>query len=213
MTEKILTVIKQLRETSKKRNFPQTFDLIVNLKELDLKKPENKINEEFVLPHGKGQDSVVAIFSDSYKVEGAKVYTSVDIDKFSKNKRLAKKLVKETDFIYAEPKLMALVGKTFGQFLGPKGKIPKVITADPNALVKNLSRAVRIRIKDSPVIQVPVGKENMKDAQIGENVEEVVKHLQTRLPKGKANIAEVFIKLTMSKPVKIEVEEWPEKQK
>ena len=203
--EKILNAIKTVRESSKKRNFPQTFDLLINLKEIDLKKPESKINDEVSLPHGKGNDSVVAIFSDAQKVEGAKVYTSADVEQFSKNKRLARNVAKDSDFIYAEPKLMSLVGKTFGQFLGPKGKIPKVLAGDPKVLVKVLSHGVRVRIKDAPVIQVPVGKESMSDEQIAENVEEVLKHLQTRLPKGKTNIGEVLLKLTMSKPVKVEV--------
>lgn len=204
-SEKILHALKTVRESSKKRNFPQTFDLIINLKEIDLKKPENKINEEFQLPHGKGEESVVSVFSDTQFVAGAKVYNSADIDRFSKNRRSARKVAQESDFIYAEPKLMALVGKTFGQFLGPKGKIPKVLAGDPKVLLKGLTNAVRIRIKDAPVIQFPVGKETMTDEQVAENIEEVLKHLQTKLPGGKSNIGEVLLKLTMSKHVKVEV--------
>lgn len=205
VNENILHAIKTLRESSKKRNFPQSFDLIINLKELDMKKPESKINDEFPLPHGKGVDSVLGVFSDSFKVEGAKVFTAADIDRLSKNKREARKVAQNVDFIIAEPKLMALVGKTFGQFLGPKGKIPKVLTSDPRNLVENYKRSIRLRTKDSPVIQTPVGKENMTDEQIAENIEAVLQHLQTKLPKGKTNIGKILIKATMSKPVKIEV--------
>ena len=44
MKDKILSAIKELKK--EKRKFSQTFDLIINLREFDIKKPENKLNEE-----------------------------------------------------------------------------------------------------------------------------------------------------------------------
>ena len=73
MNEKILTVIENLRKSSKKRNFSQTFDIIVSLKELDLKKPESKINEDVFIPHGKGKESKVVVFSDTLKTDKIEV--------------------------------------------------------------------------------------------------------------------------------------------
>ena len=40
--------IEEVRKNSTKRNFKQSFDLIINLKNLDLKKPEHQI-ELFIL--------------------------------------------------------------------------------------------------------------------------------------------------------------------
>jgi large subunit ribosomal protein L1 len=205
MKEKILEKIKELREKSKKRNFVQTFDLIVNLKEFDVKKPENKITEDIVLPHGRGSEAKVVIFSDSIKDVDAQVLTSADIEKIAKNKREVRRIAKDTDFFLAEPKLMPLVGKYFGQFLGPRGKMPKIITGNVEKLIENYKRSVRIRIKDAPVVQCLVGKENMKDEEIAENIEAVMEALKAKLPKGKQNIGKVLLKLTMSKPIKIEV--------
>ena len=37
----ILQSIIKARESGKKRNFEQTFDLVINLRELDMKRPEN----------------------------------------------------------------------------------------------------------------------------------------------------------------------------
>lgn len=206
MTEKILNAIKELREKSKKRNFPQTFDLIVSLKEFDVKKPENKINEEVFLP-SKYKDSEIVIFSDSIKDVGCRVLSSLEIEKLAKNKRETKKLIQRTNFFLAEPKLMLLVGKLFGQLLAPKGLMPKLITptSDINELIKKLKKSVRIRIKDSPVIQCSVGNEKMEDEKIVENIKTILKFLETKLPKGKHNIGKVLLKLTMSKPVRVEV--------
>ncbi len=205
MNEKILATVKQLREKSEKRNFPQTFDLIINLQGIDLKKPESKINEEFPLPHGKGRESKVAIFSDTLKLDGVEILGGSDLDGMSKNKRIAKKLVQNTDFFLADVKMMPVVAKVLGQFIGPKGKLPKIISGDASSLVKNLKRAVRARIKDSPVIQCPVGNENMKDEEIAENIQELLKFLEGKLPKGRNNIGNIMLKLTMNKPVELKV--------
>jgi large subunit ribosomal protein L1 len=205
MKEKILKAIEELRKNSKKRNFPQTFDVIISLKEFDAKKPENRFVEDIVLPHGRGEEAKIVVFSDTLKNLDCDVLSSADVEKYSRDKRGLRKLVKDVDFFLAEAKMMSLVGKVFGQFIGPRGKLPKIIAGDAVEMVKNHKKSVRIKIKDSPVIQCPVGNENMKDEQIVENIETIIKLLETKLPKGIHNIKSVLIKLTMSKPVKVEV--------
>jgi len=208
LKEQILETIKELREKEKKRNFSQTFDIVINLKEIDLKKPENKFTEDVVLPHGFGKEAKVAVFSDLIKeVTGADVYNSAYLDLLTRNKRAAKRIAKQTDFFISEPKLMPMIGKILGQYIGPKGKLPKLISGDVNTMVKNYKKSVRIKLKDSPVLQCLVGKESMKDEQIVENIEVLLKFLETKLPKGKHNISKILLKLTMSKPIAIKVEE------
>jgi large subunit ribosomal protein L1 len=205
MNEKILKAIKESREKSKKRNFSQTFDLIISLKEFDLKKPESKFTEDVVLPHGRGDEARVMVFSDNIKGDDFSVMTNADLQNLAKNKRNSKTLVKQTDFFLAEPKLMPVVGKILGAYVGPRGKIPKLLTGDAKVLVKNYKKSVRIRVKDSPVIQCLVGNEKMKDEEVTENIEAVMKFLETRLPKGKNNIGKAKLKLTMGQPVKVEM--------
>jgi large subunit ribosomal protein L1 len=205
MKEKILKAIEEVRKNSKKRNFSQTFDLIVSLKEYDVKKPENRFSEDVILPNGRGENAKIVVFSDTIKDLDCEILGSAEIEKYSKNKREAKKLVKNTDFFFAEPKIMVLVGKVFGQYMGPKGKLPKIIVGDVGKIVEDYKKAVRIRIKDSPVIQCAVGKENMKDEEIAENVEAVLKAIEAKLPRGTQNIKSIWLKLTMGKPVKVEV--------
>jgi large subunit ribosomal protein L1 len=204
MDQKILNAIKELRKNSKKRNFVQSFDLIINLKEYDVRKPENKINEEFALPHGRGEVKVV-VFSDTIKDLDCEILTSEDVEKLAKNKRAARKFIKEVDFFLAEPSMMPLIGKHLGQLLAPRQKMPKVMSGDVKKMVEELKKSVRIVVKDAPVIQCIVGKEDMRDEEICENIESLLKYLENRLPKGKRNIKNVLLKLTMSKPVKIEV--------
>ena len=203
--EKIINTIKELREKSSKRNFSQSFDLIISLKEFDLRKPESKFVDEVVLPHGKGRESTVIVFADNIKEAGTDVLSTEDVNNLAKNKRKAKKLVSSTDFFLAEAKLMPIVGKVLGQFVGPRGKLPKIISGDVKTLVKNAKKSVRVRVKDAPVIQAIIGKEDMKDQEIAENAEAVLQFLEKRLPKGKTNIGMIMMKMTMSKPLKVEV--------
>lgn len=205
MKEKILKAIEELRKSSKKRNFSQTFDLIVSLKDFDTKKAENKFTEDIVLPSGRGEDARVVVFSDTIKDVGCEILTSSDLERCSKNKREAKTLVKNSDFFFAEPKMMVLVGKVLGQYMGPKGKLPKIITGNIAKIVEDYKKAVRIRVKDAPVIQCGVGKENMKDEDVAENVEAVLKAIQAKLPSGAQNIKSVRLKFTMGRSVKVMV--------
>jgi len=205
MTE-ILEAIKKAREVSKKRNFEQTFDLIVNLRAFDTKKPESRINEIVELPYGIGREIKIVVFSDEIKeLDGAEIINSKEVEEIVKNKRFAKKLAKNTDFFIADPKLMPIVAKNLGRFLVPRGKTPKPIVGDVKKMIESLKKSIRIRIKDAPVIQCPVGTESMKDEEIEANILKILKFLEERLPKGKANIKNIIIKLTMGKPVKVEV--------
>jgi large subunit ribosomal protein L1 len=202
----LLEAIKKARENSKKRNFVQTFDLIVNLRGIDTRKPENRINEIVELPYGIGREIKIVVFSDEIKeLEGVEIVNSKEIEEIAKNKRLAKKLAKNTDFFVADPKLMSIVAKNLGRFLAPRGKTPKPILGDIKKMIESLKKSVRIRIKDAPVIQCPVGVETMKDEEVEANVTKILRFLEERLPKGKANIKNIIIKLTMGEPVKVEV--------
>lgn len=205
MNENVLKAIEELRNNSKKRNFSQTFDLIVNLRFIDLKRPENRFSEVFALPKGRGKEANVAVFSDSIKDTDIRVYKSPDIEKLGVDKRGMKKLVKEVDFFLSEPKLMPLVGKSLGRVLAPRGKMPVVIAGDVNQMIKKYKSSIRLKIKDAPVIQCMVGAEDMPNESISENVVAVLKFLEKRLPKGRNSIGNAMIKLTMGKPVKIEI--------
>ncbi len=202
----ILEKIKELKEKSKKRNFVQRYDLIVNLKELDLKKPENKINEIFVLPKGTGKVTSVTIFSDSaMKLEGCKTIKSSEIEELGKNKKELDKLIAETQIFLSEPKLMPVVGKHLGKFLAPKGLMPKPIVGDVEKGIKEYKDAIKIVVDKQPVIHTVVGSEKMDGKDVAENISAILNFLKKKLPKGRNNIKNVCLKLTMSHPVKLEV--------
>ncbi len=200
---KIDDALKYLRESSKQRKFAQSVDLIINLKNIDLKKPENKFSKEVLLPNGRGKEISVGIISD--KISGA--VTKTDIETFEKDKKKLKQFTKQYDFAIAEAPLMPLVGKVLGRYLAPRGKMPKLLPPgrNPQMMVDELKNSVRIRVRDSPTIQVLAGTEEMSDAQLKENIDKILDEVSKSLPKGKNQVKDIHIKMTMGKPVKIDI--------
>lgn len=199
---KIQDAIKYLRENSKDRKFKQSFDLVINVKNVDLKKPENKFSKDVVLPHGRGKDISVCIISDNAKDGVKKSF----IEAIARNKKEAKDFVKKYDFFVCEAPLMPLIGKVLGRYLGPTGKMPKPFPpgGDADPIVNIAQKSVRIRLQSTPVIHAFVGLETMNDEHIKENIEKVVDEAKKSIP-GKAQIKNINLKLTMSKPVKLDV--------
>ncbi len=211
-TEKIVKAVGEARKASKKRNFTQSCDLAINLRAIDMSKPENRLNEEVVLPKGRGKHVKVAIIAGDELALAAKehadmVITKEELEELAKDKKKAKKIANDIDFFIAQAELMPLIGRFLGPVLGPRGKMPKPVppNAPIAAIVERLRRTVRLRTKDKPVIHVAVGSEDMSDEDIAQNVEAVLSHLERKLDKGMGNIKSVYIKTTMGPSVRVEV--------
>jgi len=210
--DKILEGIKKAKESSKQRRFKQTWDFSINLKGMDLKKPENRFSADFILPEGRGKDTKVVVFADSIAPEARKVadlvITKEQISAFAKNKKKLKEIANKYEWFFGEAPMMPMIAKAFGTVLGPRGKIPKPIPpkAKLEPLIQSTKKMVRISLKSSPVIHVSVGTEDMSEEKIASNIQAVYNFIKEKLPKGRTNIKSTQIKLTMGKPVKIVLE-------
>ncbi len=211
-TNAITKTLKEARSKSTKRKFTQTIDLLVNLKGVDMKKPENRLNEELVLPRGRGKDVKIALIAGGELAHQGKkvvdkVITKEGLQELGKTKKAVKGLSDDYDFFIAQSDLMIQVGKYLGPVLGPRGKMPKPVP--PNAslgpLVEKLRKTVRMKTKEAPVIQVPVGTEDLKDKELVENIEAALGHIEKKLERGLDNIKSVYLKTTMGTAVRLEV--------
>ncbi len=198
--------LQELRKTEK-RKFEQSIDLVINLKDIDVKK--DNISIIAALPN-KVRDKTVCAFLTK-KSELVATITQPDFVKY-KDKKDLKRLVKEYDFFIGSAKLMPAVATTFGKILGPTGKMPSpqlgVLLQEDDATIKQLlariEKSVKIRVKE-PSVKIPIGRESMKDEEIIDNVQVIYQSLVAALPIKKDNIKSVIIKLTMSKPIKVEM--------
>ena len=211
-TDEVLEAIKKARD-SKKRNFNQSFDLIITFKNLNFKKPENQIDIFVNLHYDRGKKAkVCALVGPELKSQGQvcdKVIVSDDFSKYAEDKKLLKRLAKEYDFFIAQANIMTDVAKVFGRVLGPKGKMPNPKAgciigpgANVRALYDKLQKTIRVKV-DKPYFQCMVGKEDKKDEEISDNIMTVYNALVHNLPNEKQNIKNVFVKLTMGKIVRV----------
>ena len=56
MTQDVINAVKEAKEQSKPRNFTESVDVIINIRDLDVRKPEKRLNEEVTLPNGRGNE-------------------------------------------------------------------------------------------------------------------------------------------------------------
>lgn len=213
--KEILTLIKQVREGATKRKFSQTFDLVVNLKGLDMKKQEQQVDFFAVLHNSKGKKmKICALVGPELSEEATKhcdfVVNAHEFDRYSADKKMIKKLSDSYDYFIAQANIMAKVAQVFGRVFGPRGKMPNpkagcvVPPKTPfGPLVEKLNNTIRMQAKVTPIIMVPVGSETMTDELLADNVVDAYNQLIHHLPGEINNIKSIYLKLTMSKPVKI----------
>ena len=211
--EGLLQALKLGRETGGERKFVQSVELVINLKDIDPKKPEERITVEALLPHGLGRPRRIGFFAEGELARLAReggadpVLSGKDINELGDDRKGAKRFADECDLFLAQTDLMPLIGRRLGPVLGPKSKMPKPVApgANPVPLIERSKRVVSLRTKDQPTLQAPIGTERMPDEQLAENALAVLEVVERGLPKGFAQVKSVSIKLTMGKPVKVEV--------
>ena len=209
---KTVEAVQKAIEESKKlnRKFKQSVDVIINLKNIDMNDAKNRIEDEVMLPHGRGIEAKLALFASGDLALKSKTHVDLlikpeEIEELAKDKKKFKKIADEYDFFIAEAPLMPTIGKTLGIILGPRGKMPKPVppTIDITNIAKNLRKTVKIRSKTTKTIQAIVGREEMSTEQISDNIDAILKRLEGKLERGKLNIGSVYVKTSMGPPMRI----------
>lgn len=211
--EALVKAVKALKE-SPKRRFLQSVELLMSLQDIDLRKPESRINELIELPHPINKPVKVCVFATGDLASRAKkggadlVLDKSDIEGLAKDKKSARKLAREYEHFLAEAPLMPLIGRSLGALLGPRGKMP--IPVPPNApiedMIKRYKKTVRVRVRDQPAVRCRIATEDMDDEKIAENAMAVISAIEGKLEKRSKNVRSIFLKKTMGPPVKILME-------
>ncbi len=212
--ERLIEAIREAKERAPPRKFVETVDFTINFKNVDFRKPENRIEVEVVLPKGRGKPVKIALFADKALAAEAKkagvvdrVITKDEINEM--DKKTAKKLAKTFDFFLAEPSLMPLIGKKLGVVLGPRRKMPKPVPPNVKAIeaiVKNLRNTVIVSNKKGkymPVVHAPIGTVEMSDEDLADNALAVYSAVIKKLPAGEQNVRSVYVKTTMGPAVRV----------
>jgi len=204
--------VQKARESSKKRNFNQSIDLVFLPKDLD---KQFKVDLFIDLNQGRGRaQKVCALIGAELKEQAAANCNTVvlqdDFVKYAKDLKLVKKLAKENDYFIAQGNIMADVAKTFGRVLGTRGKMPNpksgcVVLPNANLkpLVAVLQRRVRVVSNKDQFVQLSIGMEDMKDEEIADNLFVLFNAIINNMPQGANNFKRAYIKLTMGKTVEV----------
>ncbi|MDO5827378.1 MAG: 50S ribosomal protein L1 [Methanobrevibacter sp.] len=210
MTE-IIDAVKEAKEQAKPRNFTQSIDVIINLKDIDVRRPENRFNEELALPNGRGKPIKIGVIADGELAVSAKnagidlVISKDDLQEFGKDRKAAKKVANSVDSFIAQADMMPLVGRFLGPVLGPRNKMPKPVPASAKIepLLERVGSTIKVGIKNQPSIQILVGTQDMSDEDLAENIEAVLAILDRHLEKGRNQIKSMYIKTTMGSVVRV----------
>jgi large subunit ribosomal protein L1 len=206
--EDIIEAVRKAREQSPSRNFMQSFDFAVNLRELDLNRPDERVQTRVQLPNGAGERKVLVFASGDLALRARRagaddVVEPAELNQLADDRKEAKKRFKEYDSFIAEAPMMRTVGRVAGSILGPKGRMP--IPVPPQApigeIVDRERRMVVLRSRDKPYVHCIVGKESMSDKEVAQNIEAVVNALTRELKRGMGNIKNMYLKLTMGNSV------------
>lgn len=206
---KMLDAINKALEDKGKKKFLQSVELIFNFRNVNFSKPENRLNLDIPLPNGKGgkEPQVVVIGDDNFCAEAKKAGADQTLNPdelVALGGDIARLKEMSTRSIFlAQPNQMGNVAKSIGQYLGSRGKIPKPLVGDMKSAIERSRRTVRIVSKGKylPVAHVLVGTEKMEPAKLLENIDAVFDAVAKKV--GQPNVKNVYVKLTMGKPVKV----------
>jgi len=207
----IVTLIQEAKKGERERKFKESLELYITLKDIDVKKGF-ALNEVIQLPKQMSKPAAVCVMATGdmgLKAKDAKADEVMDNDNLSKlaeDKRASRKLINKYDFFLADTKLMPVVGKSLGQLLGPRGKMPTPVpfNAPIESFLDRFRSSIRVRVKNSLSISCKVGDVTMDEHDVAVNAMAIINNLKGKLPNGDKNIRRYMIKTTMGKAIKLD---------
>ena len=202
---RILEAVKAAIEKAPERKFSESVDITVNLKNIDMAQPKNRIDETILLPHGTGKTVGIAVLGKGDITTQAReagvdlIIGPEEIERLGGEPREARQVAGKYRFFLADTGVMPQVGRFLGPRLGPRGRMPTPIPGgtDIRPIVERLRKSVKVRTKDKKTFHVKVGSTQMPPEQIAENIDAVLKKIEGVLDQGSMNIRSVFVKTTM----------------
>jgi len=214
------SVLKMAKKKDKVRKFDESVDFIINLKDINLNDPKQRIEKELILPNEvitEKLPNICVIASDEILLEAKKmgldILDSEGLVKINgEEKKYKKKFVKKYDYFVVEDKLMRDVARYLARFLGPVGKMPKpfpsgygIISSvdDLRTAIERYKKVIRVSVKKQPMVQVKIGKKSMESEKLFANLKAIIDFIADLMPHKFNNFKSIYIKTTMGQPVKL----------
>ena len=206
----IENAVSRALEDAPPRNFRETVDLAINLRDLDLNEPSNRVDESIVLPAGTGQETSIVVFAEgetAFRAEEVadEVLSGDDLADLGDDTDAAKDLADRTDFFIAEQSIMQDIARHLGIVLGPRGKMPEPLDPDADVVevVNRMKNTVQLRSGDRKTFHTRVGAQDMSADEIADNIDVILRRLHADLEKGPLNVDSIYVKTTMGPSVEV----------
>ncbi|MED5159131.1 MAG: 50S ribosomal protein L1 [Candidatus Thermoplasmatota archaeon] len=214
MQENIQTAIQRALDESPERKFVESVEISFTLRDVDLKNPANRIQEEVRLPSGRGKPVKISMFAGGEmatkaKAAGIDVIDPATIEDLGGNKQLARKVANKSDFFLAEIPHMGTVGRFLGVVLGPRGKMPRPVppNVDPGMIATGLKNTSIVRSRDRITFHSAFGSREQGLDDLTANAVAIWDRVMSKLERGAGNIRSCYIKTSMGPSIKVEVVE------
>ena len=214
MQENIQTAIQRALDESPERKFVESVEIAFTLRDVDLKNPANRIQEEVRLRSGRGKPVKISMFAGGEmatkaKAAGIDVIDPATIEDLGGNKQLARKVANKSDFFLAEIPHMGTVGRFLGVVLGPRGKMPRPVppNVDPGMIATGLKNTSIVRSRDRITFHSAFGSREQGLDDLTANAVAIWDRVMSKLERGAGNIRSCYIKTSMGPSIKVEVVE------
>lgn len=206
--ESVQKVLVHSNET-KKRNFLETVELQVGLKNYDPQR-DKRFSGTLRLPQVPRPNMTLCIFGDAFDVDRAKslgvdAMSVDDLKKLNKNKKLIKKLAKKYNAFIASEVLIKQVPRLLGPQLSKAGKFPTPVahTDDLYSKVTDVKSTIKFQLKKVLCLAVAVGNVDMEEDVLVNQILMAANFLVSLLKKNWQNVGSLVIKSTMGPSFRI----------
>ena len=214
MRENLQAAIQEAIDGAPERGFVESIEISFTIKDVDLKIPTNRIQEEVRLPSGRGKPVKIAMFAGGEmaakaKAAGIDVIDPSTIEDLGGNRQRARKVAKQFDFFLSEIPHMGTVGRFLGVVLGPRGKMPRPVppNVDPGMIATGLKDTSIVRSRDRITFHTAFGSREQGLDDLTANAVAIWDRVMSKLERGAGNIRSCYIKTSMGPSIKVEVVE------
>jgi len=196
---------------TKKRNFLETIELQVALKNYDPAK-EKKFSGTIRLPEIPRPKFSVCVLGnqkhcDEAKAAGLDFFNKDDLAKLKKDKKAVKQLANKYHAFLASTDLIKQIPRILGPGLNKAGKFPSVLSNNDNLLSKVDEQKALVKFalksKKSLCLGVAVANVGMKEEDINRNITQAINYMVSLLKKNWQNVKRLYLKTTMGPVFKV----------
>ena len=175
---------RSYKNGKRRKDLDQTVELVMHLG-IDPRQADQMLRGALSLPKGIGKSRSVIAFCDEKLAEEAKEAGAIEAGGDELVEKVAGGWL-DFDVAIAHPSMMGKVGK-LGRVLGPQGKMPSpkagTVTPDVVTAVREFAAGrIEFRNDDGGNIHLPVGKLSFPPADLQENIEAALDHINKLKP-------------------------------